>query len=282
MNDKGPEAPRSRERYGMRVDLNVSAIRAPTDRAAVLASNIIAAALVAFADDASLMPAETDMPYGVAGPAMTPDERRTAYQNWLFAKGFQDLAQGLRGSLEAAALYLALSDRALMKLAMPPGETDAMKVFNNYVTGLLRKSARLKFPELLSQVNAGLTSPLRFLDEVLSMRRVRNCFEYRAGVVGRSDLDDDGEALTLTFPTVVSHYVRDGEKVEFSSGEIIDTRGEPMELFLQVKRSPNTKRYKLGERISLTAKDFGEIAFGCTLFAQDLATKLPIVGKAPA
>jgi len=267
----GPTTPRSPTHYQIRVDLNPNGIIAPVQQTAFLTSNIVAAAIAAFADDARLVSEETGVAYRWTAQKMTADQRREAYHNWLFAKAFQDLVQGLRRSLEEASLFLALANKTTITAK---ADGDAMAVFNDYTADLRRKAGRQHFPELLAQVNAGLTSPLRFYDEALSLRRARNCFEYRAGIVGQEDVAEGSDGLTLTFPTIAMSYMRDGNRIVVASGEIIDTRNEPIELSLQVQPS-TIKNYGLGERISFTVSDFSAMAFGCVLFASDLAARLP-------
>src|SRR6202521_929244 len=58
-------------------------------------------------------PQKPEMPnlfirYQIRGPEMISDQRRAMYENWLLARGFQDLARRIRESLGEAALYLSI------------------------------------------------------------------------------------------------------------------------------------------------------------------------------
>ena len=82
----------------------------PAQLAAMISTDVVAASLTAFAEGNLVKP---DMPnqfiqFQIRGPEMTSDQRRAMYENWILANGFQDLARGIRESLEEAALYLAL------------------------------------------------------------------------------------------------------------------------------------------------------------------------------
>jgi hypothetical protein len=94
----------------------------------------------------------------------------------------------------------------------------------------MRKPAtRLSFPKLLDRVNAGLTSPLEFVQEFLSIQTVRNSLEHRNGIVGKQDLDDGGSTLTLTFPRWKFFYMRGEEEIEIAPGEPVDAQnGQPL------------------------------------------------------
>ena len=63
-------------------------------------------------------------------------------------------------------------------------------------------------------MNAGLTSPLEFVQEFLSIQTVRNSLEHRNGIVGKQDLDDGGSTLTLTFPRWKFFYMRGEEEID--------------------------------------------------------------------
>jgi hypothetical protein len=140
----------------------------------------------------------------------------------------------------------------------------------------MRKPAtRLSFPKLLDRVNAGLTSPLEFVQEFLSIQTVRNSLEHRNGIVGKQDLDDGGSTLTLTFPRWKFFYMRGEEEIEIAPGEPVDAQnGQPLVDILG-RLTTRSKSYALGERITFTPEEFTEIAMACGRFGFELAHKLP-------
>src|SRR5215216_3841685 len=92
----------------LQITLNRDGVAAPIELAALVSIDVIAASLTAF-DNVDLK--KPTMPnqflrFQIRGPEMTSDQRREMYQNWLLAKGFQDLARGVRQSLEEAAVYI--------------------------------------------------------------------------------------------------------------------------------------------------------------------------------
>src|SRR5215208_2641463 len=94
----------------LQLTLNRDGVAAPIELAALVSIEVIAASLSAFASvdlKKPIMPNQF-LRFQIRGPEMTSDERREMYQNWLLAKGFQDLARGVRQSLEEAALYINL------------------------------------------------------------------------------------------------------------------------------------------------------------------------------
>jgi hypothetical protein len=198
------------------------------------------------------------------------EERREACSAWLVAKGFQDLAKGVRESLEEAFVYCAI-------VAGPP-PVPSLDGFHAWLEEQKRTAARPNFPDLLAAVNARLREPLSFEAEFLSIQRARNCLEHRRGIVGQKDFDQGGNRLTLTFPRMKTYFIQDNEEIELRPGVILD-RGEdpakrqPAEVFM--RRETRSLHFEQGGRLQIDARDFAEIAFSCHLFASDLATKLP-------
>jgi hypothetical protein len=252
----------------LHVKLDPMGIAAPTQRAALIALDVIAASLNGLAEGELQKP---EMPnlfirYQIRGPEMTSDQRRVMYENWLLARGFQDLARGIRESLEEAALYLSIAAKS--------DRLTTIRQLDSEITRSRRRASRLQFPELMAEINAGLTTRLAFSAEFLSIQKVRNCLEHRGGVVGVQDTDIDG-ILRLRFPRFKIFYYRKGEEIEVRPDERVDAEdGEP-EVQIMMRCVAASKTYRLGERITFNANQFSEIAVACNMFATDLAAKLP-------
>jgi hypothetical protein len=213
--------------------------------------------------------------YQFSGLEMEPSERREAFKNWVLSKGFQDLARGVRTTLEEAVLYLRTA-------AMKHGPTTLAKVEAD-IAEIRARAGAMRFPQLLEEVNPGLREPMAFEVEFRSLQKVRNCLEHRGGRVGRTDVETGTESLTLSFPRLKLFYLRGDEEVEVAPGEAIDTQapdnpfGGQTEVPIYFKRVTRNRTYGLGEAVKITASDFFEIAMACHFFAADLAAKLPIL-----
>jgi hypothetical protein len=132
-------------------------------------------------------------------------ERRATLTRWLISKGIQELARGIRQSLEEAYLYVSLCQ-------MPDGPTT-VEQFNAMVSTLRRKAGRAKFPELMQSVSAKLVEPLTFEQEFRSLQKVRNCLEHRGGVVGPEDTDG-AQILRLVLPALKVFVVSENGEIE--------------------------------------------------------------------
>jgi len=242
-------------------------VAAPAQRAALISSDVIAACFTAFEGVELGKPVMPDqfIHYQFQGPPITSDERRVMYQNWLLGKGFQDLARGIRETLEEATLYLHL----IAKTGVPIQLQQLAKV--------RKHAASLRFPSLMAKVNAKLVEPMAFEAEFLSIQKVRNCLEHRAGVVGTQDLDEGDTALSLNFPRRKVFYLRGGEEIEIAPNEPVNAGDGKPDVQLLVRIVTRTQKYRLGEQIIFTSSQFSEIAAACHHFATDLASKLPTV-----
>lgn len=205
--------------------------------------------------------------YSFRGPELTSEQRREAYESWLLAKGLQDLARGIRESLEEAVLYLDVASWGRRETTLEKIEADIKRT--------RKHASALPFPKLLAKVNVGLREPVAFEAAFLSIQRARNCLEHRGGIVGAQDLDREDEALTLSFPRIKFFYIRAGEEIELYRHARIEANDGRHETDILGRLEPRSKRYRQGDRIVVTARDFGEIAMACHFFASNVANKLP-------
>jgi hypothetical protein len=257
----------------VQITLNPNQVVAPAQQAARLAAHVVAECLSSFAgrELAEPMPTSAAMGFRFPGPNLTSEDRRASYHNWLLAKAFQDLARGLRASLEEAFLFVALFNQG--KRVMTYGGLE------KEISDVKAEAAKLLFPQLLARVNERLTEPLAFEAEFRSIQDVRNCLEHRGGVVGARDTARDG-ILSLTFPRLRCFYKRGDEEIDLRPGVRIE--GQEQEVPVLIRRVSYTKSYRAGERVTLSADEFFEIAFACHMFADDLGRKLPRRAPAPA
>ena len=260
----------------LKMTLHPDGVAAPAQRAAFAAFEVVSACLTDFSEGELNKP---ELPnqfihYQFKGPELTSEQRRQMYGSWLLAKGFHDLARGVRETLEEAKTYLEMVTWQPQRPTFPKFHEDIAKI---------RKHAGgLTFPKLLAKVNLGLTNPVMFEAAFLSIQKARNCFEHRGGIVGPQDCDDQDTALTLSFPRLKVFYCRQGEEVEIRPNEPVDAQDGQAEVQLLGRIELRSKRYRQGERITLTARDFGEIAMACHYFASDLARKLPTLPQTSA
>jgi hypothetical protein len=276
MSESGSEPPPANgDLPPVQITLNPNGVAQPAQRAVVISTNVIGTCLRALANDNLWIPDMQGDPMGYQfqGLEMSDEELRETYQNWLLHKGIQDLARGARETLEEAIFYLEM-------VKMKSGCTTWGQV-EEHMAAIRAGAARPTFPKLLEEVNAGLTEPMAFEAEFLSLQNVRNCLEHRGGRVGMRDVDATTNTMSLRFPRLRLFYLRGDEEVELEPGQVIDThsednpfgKGEGVQILMN--RVMRTREYALGELVVITVSDFYEIAMACQLFASNVAAKLP-------
>lgn len=244
----------------LQVTLNADGVTAPLVRAVRDTVETIGLALSALAtanlsEAPSIPDAFPQFRYGTE--QRSTEERKAAYTAWLLSKGFQDLSRGIREMLEEAYLYVGMYK--MVGQSATWGDVEARR----------KEASDLKFPPLLAKINAELLSPLKFTDEFLSLQKVRNCLEHRAGVVSERDIGPDGW-LRLVLPAFAMFAEEDGHDVEIYPGYFAK-KDTP----LKFKRISRERSYRAGERITFAPKEFGEIAHSCWLLSVDVGNRLP-------
>lgn len=261
--------------FRLEVRLDPNGVLAPTARVLATASHVVSSSIAAL----SAAPL-ADAGCSIAGfglsfpdPFSSREERLLAYQSWLLAKGFQDLVRGVRETLEEAAFYCDMVDYLPVRVSP--------KEFDRYVAKVKRNNGYLNNPKLLQKIQARLVSPLSFSAEMNTLIKIRNCLEHRGGRVGREDVDDSSDKLSVSYPRPKIFYMKGAEEVEIRVGEIIDThdpngklpKGSTVQVYFT--HAVRQKEYNLGDQIVITPEEFSDIVFACYFFAADLVGKLP-------
>jgi hypothetical protein len=252
--------------------LNPRSVAAPVQRVATAAAQTVAASLAAFAEGELKTPAMGasvvyQFTFGDHEP--TSDARRAMYQNWLLCKGLQDLARGVHESLEAAFVYTTLVSKA-------PNLTTIGKL-NSEIEKARNRAQKFNFPDLLNSVTQQFTAPLQFEAELRSLQDVRNCLEHGGGIVRQRDIND-GTRLTLRFTRRRMFYkLQTDEEVECIPGQPITNPEKLVNAPIMLGAVQETRSFRVGEAVTLTIGDFGEIVMNCNLCGDDLVAKLPVL-----
>ena len=225
--------------------LNPSAISAPLYATAADVADVVSAALRNLAIEPATDPALVGHAAHLffRGSKRTPEARKQFAETWLLNNGFQDLARGLRASLEAAAVLIALTQE-VQRLPRPFG-LDQVKAIEKRAAA---RAHKLHFGTLVDEINATLPLAFGHTNEALSIQKVRNCLEHRRGIVGSQDIDPLTQRLRLAYPlTRAFAILEDGTEVPMRLGlnEFPVSRATNMTM----RQVIVTKDFELGERI---------------------------------
>jgi hypothetical protein len=256
--------------------LHPDGVAAPAQIAALTCREIVDFyfAALATADLSKKPPAPegTFFRFAFSGPELSTTDRRSLHENWILAKVFQELMRGVRASLEEAFFFTEL-------IAAGTITARSSSTLDEILAPFRKKAADLKFPPLLAEVNKRLERPLEFTDAYQSMQAARNCLEHRAGIVSKSDADPGG-IMELRFPRLKFFVVREGNEIDVHEGMAVEAGTE-----ILTRLEVRIRKFNVGERLTITAADFDEIAFACFHFASQLAQllpKIPPIGRTGA
>jgi hypothetical protein len=248
--------------------LHPDAVQVPVHRAAATCKEVVNLHFAALSSmDLSQPPPEPqDAFFSLQiSQTLSADERRSQHEHWILAKAFQDLMRGVRGSLEKAYFFIEL-------LSAGAFIAKTNSTLDDVLTPFRTKAQKMNFPDLLGHVNQRLETPLVFAKAYSSMQAARNCFEHRNGIVGSKDAKSDG-VLTMYFPGLKFFVQQDGKEVE-----VYKNFRTERETVLQIKMEVRERIFRVGERLTISAADFNEIAFSCVQFGTALALQLPKAG----
>lgn len=188
------------------------------------------------------------------------EPRRLHFEQWLYAKALQEIARGVRRSMEEAALYLWTLG------------VDGMSAqdFFAEVERTQHKFNAMNFPELLRIVNERLPEPLAFADAYASINRARNCLEHQDGIVLARHLDEASDVMTLALPQYELWATDIEPPLRLFQGTVLEKESQVV-----IRPGFHKRTFKKGELLTFTSADLHAMAWGCLLFVQDLVTKLP-------
>lgn len=246
--------------------LHPDGVAAPAQRAALVCKEIVDLYFDALSKtDLSMPPPEARnafFRFRISGPEMDADQRRAVHENWLMARCFQDLMRGVLSSLREAHLFIELISMERLHV-----KTDS--TIDGVLEPFRARARNMKFPNLLASVNKRLDEPLIFADAYQSMQDARNCLEHADGQVGNRDVDKDG-VLKLRFPRMKPFVMVDDTEVEIHQNFYVEAETE-----IGFRMDIRERTFRLGERLTISAVDFDDIAFACHQFGTTLAQRLP-------
>lgn len=251
----------------IRLHFNLGGISAPALKAAQLASDTVMIGLSALdAHDFSEAPQieGSTIQLKFRPKDGTDDEWRDECKSFLVRKGFQELAKGLKESLDEAYSVIHWS-RIVTDKTTP---ADLMKRMQE----IAQKANKANVPTILGWINDELGEPIQHTDMVRNVQKVRSCLEHRDGIVGAKDVNNDAnDALDLTVPTlkVVAVGEESGEEIEVVPGMILEEASRVAPKFLD-----EHLQFPLGSRIEINPERFNHIALSNWVFASDLVKRI--------
>lgn len=251
----------------IRLHFNLGGISAPALKAAQLASDTVATGLIALdAHDFSEAPQIEGSTVQIKFRPQdgTDDDWREDCKSFLVRKGFQELAKGLKESLDEA--YSVVHWSRIVAGEITPAEL--MK----QVQAIAQKANKANVPTILDWINAELDDPLQHSEMVRNVQKVRSCLEHRNGIVGTVDVNNvTRDALELSVPTLKVMAVGEetGQEIEVIPGMKLEEASKVAPKFVDEHLV-----FPLGSQIKINPERFNHIALSNWVFASDLVKRI--------
>ncbi|WP_179006559.1 hypothetical protein [Winogradskyella forsetii] len=195
---------------------------------------------------------------------LTVEESKTNFKNWILKKGFEDLISALTELLISFSFIIDLNEKIKTKRKTTFGE------FKELIFEPNDANSQNNFPRLIEKVSESLKEPLKFIEEVKTINRVRRCLVHRNGIVRPLDFNvENGLELKWWFYEV--NLLQNGEKKKLERFDIINSETK-MEMNEILKR----KVYKENQRILFSFQEFNELVLFCQKFGFDVLEKFKL------
>jgi hypothetical protein len=203
--------------------------------------------------------------------ALSVDAARDEFRAWVLANGFRECVEGVGTALEWVRKACFLWTRQGEVRLRQDGHFSLNARFsgeewNEHIVKGAPKFDRLPLPDKLAHLERAY-SWIRpdTSEDVLSLNAARNCLAHRDGVVGQKDVSATNGGLVIKWRTLhitvgqgeTERVVDIGSKVE--AGEEIGVRLQKCQ-----------RTIPLGEKVSISATEFVEIAMTFLFFSQEL------------
>jgi hypothetical protein len=244
------------------ININLGALLGELQQSLQTAINLVAVALSAKAPDAMdelRLPTEGISTGFAASVRWSQADATRFHRTWAISNGFRDAVEGASSFIESAHRILAIwklagSDGRAVQRADFQREWDGTAFHR---LGLPDKLARLKNVYAVA-MNVDLERHL------LSINNARNCLVHRRGIVGRRDLNFEGQ-MVVEWRKLCLILRNDGGERELVFDQRIE---QASELCLRFK--DDQKRFSLGERIEFTTQEFADVTWGIFAFGSNL------------
>lgn len=251
----------------LRLNFNLDGISAPAMKAMQLVGDTVMVVLPAldafdFAGESQIEGTGIQLRFRQLGSF--DDDWREQCKSFVVRKAFQELAKGLKESLEEtySVIHLTRIDWANIDIAGVVAKREKLG----------RKANKANVPTILEWVNREIGAPLAHTYMVLNVQKVRSCLEHRDGLVSAVDVNNAaGDALELTVPTmnIIAVGKHTGAEVVVVPAMQLEEASRVAPRFVDEHLS-----FPLGARIDIEAERFNHIALSNWVFGSDLAKRV--------
>jgi hypothetical protein len=202
----------------------------------------------------------------------TDAEARSEFTEWVLLNGFREVIESVSSFLESGHRVLSFWKVAEKQRG---GVLITGADWNETIHAGGNRFHRLGFPDKLTHLVKEHELPISEEEQrrVLSVNVARNCLVHRNGVVSERDLTDHKELVIQWTRLAVLLQNEDGES-DLVIGQVVEK-----DSVIGIRNTPSDKRFKIGEQIRISVKEFSEIAWSVFLFGERVITYLNEYGS---
>jgi len=196
---------------------------------------------------------------------LTIEQSKKNFKNWILKKGFEDLITALTELLISFSFIIELNEKIKANNETTFGEFRELIFDPN--DNISKKN---DFPGLIKKVSASLKEPLKYVDEVITINRVRRCLVHRNGKVRPLDFNiENGLELKWWFYEV--NLLEKGEKKNLERFDLINSETQ-----MELKEIPKRKVYIENEQVNFNFQEYNELVLFCQKFGYDVLEKFKL------
>lgn len=195
---------------------------------------------------------------------LTIEQSKTNFKNWILKKGFEDLISALTELLISFSFIIDLNEK------IKANKTTTLQKFKELIFETNDDNSKKDFPKLIDKVSASLKEPLKYVEEVKSINRVRRCLVHRNGIVRPLDFNVEN-GLELKWWFYEMNLIENGKKKSLERFDIITAYSE-----MEMNEIQKSKNYKENDRVNFDFQEFNELTLFCQKFGFDVLEKFKL------
>lgn len=192
------------------------------------------------------------------------DTTKNEFKNWILIKGFEEIHNAVRHSLERFLVFISIYDQF-------KDCTLTCIEYEEFEKKISLKIKKLDHPRLLKQIENKIGERFLFEKHIQTINNARNCLVHDFGMVKKHRCNDDENQKLIIKGKKIHIFLHDstGQKIPFEFPTLIktpfDTSMEYEDVILE---------FRIGERLNLTYEDYIQVLYACWLYEYDLRDKL--------
>lgn len=201
-------------------------------------------------------------------------------KRFLLTKAFEDFIKAIDASMQKAYEILLIKEWINDNKRLQIREATTSLIIRDKMLqkfGEFAADAAIRdFDHCYKRIKHHLKAPLSLLDEISTIRRVRNCLVHGNGVVTQKYVNDkQNGVLKLKWICIRMSKISNGKKSPFEIGNVVNTGDQ----IIMDQRYGESYRFNKGDNISLNLQQIYDVLYTCYIFSRELAQNI-VIGDA--